>query len=163
MALTLVALRSEDSSRPKQQTTAERTPQTDSAPIPIQDPTPGIAPMVVDAAPEKRRPADSRFKPAPGRARAYQTPQTRQTQPDGPDDDFEGLLSEAEITTDFFSLVEGGRLAQIEGGQIVRVELPRSALISFGLPMNMERAEERITADVVIGNDGLAHAIRFVR
>ena len=33
----------------------------------------------------------------------------------------------------------------------------------FGLPMNMDRANERIKADVVVGNDGLARAIRFVR
>jgi hypothetical protein len=51
----------------------------------------------------------------------------------------------------------------MESGQIVRVELPRSALISFGLPMDMERADERIKADVVLGNDGLARAIRFVK
>ena len=47
--------------------------------------------------------------------------------------------------------------------RVVRVELPRSALESFGLPMNMERAGERIKADVVVGHDGLARAIRFVR
>jgi hypothetical protein len=29
--------------------------------------------------------------------------------------------------------------------------------------MDMERATERIKADVVVGNDGLARAIRFVR
>jgi hypothetical protein len=29
--------------------------------------------------------------------------------------------------------------------------------------MNMDRADERIKADVVVGNDGLARAIRFVR
>jgi hypothetical protein len=51
----------------------------------------------------------------------------------------------------------------MESGQMIRVELPRSALASFGLPMNMERADERIKADVVVGNDGLARAIRFVR
>jgi len=54
-------------------------------------------------------------------------------------------------------------LAQMDGGQVMRVELPRSALMSFGLPMDMERAAERIKADVVVGNDGLARAIRFVR
>jgi hypothetical protein len=54
-------------------------------------------------------------------------------------------------------------LAQMDGGQVMRVELPRSALMSFGLPMDMERATERIKADVLVGNDGLARAIRFVR
>ena len=69
----------------------------------------------------------------------------------------------SEIATDFISLVQGEDLRRMEGGQVVRVEMPRSALMSYGLPMNMERANERIKADVVIGNDGLARAIRFVR
>jgi len=70
--------------------------------------------------------------------------------------------SEPEIATDFFPLMNR-ELTQLESGQVVRVELPRSALMSFGLPMNMDRANERIKADVVVGNDGLARAIRFVR
>ena len=68
-----------------------------------------------------------------------------------------------EIATEFFTINGAGSLAQHDSGQIVRVELPRSALLSFGLPMNMERADERIKADVIVGNDGLARAIRFVR
>ena len=68
-----------------------------------------------------------------------------------------------EIATDFIPLVQGDSLNLMESGQLVRVELPRSALVSFGLPMNMERAGQRVKADVVVGNDGLARAIRFVR
>lgn len=70
---------------------------------------------------------------------------------------------EVEIATDFFPLVNREALSQLDSGQLVRVELPRSALMSLGLPMNMERAGERIKADVVVGEDGLARAIRFVR
>ncbi|HJZ66876.1 MAG TPA: hypothetical protein VKF81_01940 [Blastocatellia bacterium] len=70
---------------------------------------------------------------------------------------------DVEIATDFFPLMNRESLAETESGQLVRVELPRSALMSFGLPMNMDRASERIKADVVVGNDGLARAIRFVR
>lgn len=80
----------------------------------------------------------------------------------GPKPEMSGAEA-AEIATEFIPLVHEGNLAPTEGGQIVRVELPRSALLSFGLPMNMERADERIKADVVLGNDGLARAIRFVR
>jgi hypothetical protein len=68
-----------------------------------------------------------------------------------------------EIATDFFPLMNRESLAEMDSGQVVRVELPRSALMSFGLPMDMDRAGERIKADVVVGNDGLARAIRFVR
>jgi hypothetical protein len=71
--------------------------------------------------------------------------------------------SEVEIATDFFPLVNRESLAEMDSGQVMRVELPRTALMSFGLPMNMDRAGERIKADVVVGNDGLARAIRFVR
>jgi hypothetical protein len=68
-----------------------------------------------------------------------------------------------EIATDFIPLTQDARLAAAEGGQVVRVELPRTALQRFGLPMNVERAGGRVKADVLLGHDGVAHAIRFVR
>jgi hypothetical protein len=45
----------------------------------------------------------------------------------------------------------------------MRVELPRSTLAGFGLPVNMERVNERVKADVLVGPDGQARAIRFVQ
>jgi len=45
----------------------------------------------------------------------------------------------------------------------VRVELPGSALGEVGLPFDPETAPESVKADVVLGQDGLARAIRFVR
>jgi hypothetical protein len=69
----------------------------------------------------------------------------------------------AEIATDFMPLSFGMDQTTLSGARIVRVELPRSALLNFGLPVNMEKSEERVKADVVVGEDGLAHAIRFVR
>ncbi len=68
-----------------------------------------------------------------------------------------------EITTAFVPLGYGSALDLQDGGQMVRVELPRSALARFGLPMNMNRANEKIKADVLVGADGLARAIRFVQ
>lgn len=68
-----------------------------------------------------------------------------------------------EIATDFLPLSYGSDLTQLEGGQVVRVELPRAALQSLGLPMNVERASEHVKADVLIGSDGVARAIRFIR
>lgn len=80
--------------------------------------------------------------------------------------DARGGVEEAgdeEITTDFIPLTQGGRFAQGEGGHLVRVELPRSALTSFGLPVNAEASGGRVKADVLLGEDGTARAIRFVR
>ncbi len=102
----------------------------------------------VQATIQKRRPVD-RIKNA------------RRSRP--PAGDRNSPASGAEIATDFIPLMNRESIAQMDGGQVMRVELPRSALMSFGLPMDMERATERIKADVVVGNDGLARAIRFVR
>jgi hypothetical protein len=71
-------------------------------------------------------------------------------------------VSSKEVATDFIPVMYG--TADVEpGSQIVRVELPRSAMASFGLPVNMDRADQRVKADVLLGVDGLAHAIRFVQ
>jgi hypothetical protein len=68
-----------------------------------------------------------------------------------------------EIATEFMPLGYLNAANFQDGGQIVRVELPRSAMASFGLPVNMERYNERVKADVLLGVDGVAHAIRFVQ
>jgi negative regulator of sigma E activity len=72
--------------------------------------------------------------------------------------------NEAETVTEFIPLVAGApAAAPLESGQLVRVQLPRAALASLGLPLNAERGNETVKADVLLGSDGLAHAIRFVR
>jgi hypothetical protein len=88
----------------------------------------------------------------------FETGARAATQPQPGDMD----AGEAEVVTDFIPLMQGARLAQGDGGRLVRVELPRSALASFGLPVNAE-AGGRVKADVLLGEDGLARAIRFVR
>jgi hypothetical protein len=69
---------------------------------------------------------------------------------------------EAEVATDFFPLTSGNELKAMESGQLVRVLLPRNALASFGLPVNQDRMDKPVTAQVLIGQDGVAHAIRFL-
>jgi hypothetical protein len=71
---------------------------------------------------------------------------------------------ETESVTEFIPLVAGAPGATpLESGQLVRVQLPRAALAPLGLPLNAERGNEPVKADVLLGNDGLARAIRFVR
>lgn len=66
-----------------------------------------------------------------------------------------------EIATDFILLTYDGEVGS--DAQMVRVELPRSAMANFGLPVNVDRADQRVKADVIMGADGLARAIRFVQ
>jgi hypothetical protein len=68
-----------------------------------------------------------------------------------------------EIATDFIPLSYMSAASFQDGGQIVRVQLPRSALANFGLPVNMDRYNEKVKADVLFGVDGTARAIRFVQ
>ena len=68
-----------------------------------------------------------------------------------------------EIVTDFFPLTFSADSISPEGGHLVRVTIPRSVLVAMGLPMNVDRAAEHVRADVFIGDDGLARAIRFIQ
>lgn len=68
-----------------------------------------------------------------------------------------------EIATDFMPLGDANASVLQEGGQIIRVKLPRSTLVRFGFPVNMDRYNENVKADVIVGVDGLARAIRFVQ
>jgi hypothetical protein len=70
---------------------------------------------------------------------------------------------EPEETTEFIPTIQGSDSAPLSSGQVVRVMVPKSAMSYFGLPVNVDRANERVAADVLLGEDGLARAIRFVR
>ncbi len=68
-----------------------------------------------------------------------------------------------EVATDFIPVGDMNSVVLQDGGQIIRVKLRRSALVKFGIPVNMDRYNENVKADVLIGVDGLARAIRFVQ
>jgi hypothetical protein len=69
---------------------------------------------------------------------------------------------ETEVATSFYSLVEEGELVPLESGRVVRVEVPASALIALGLPITAESKDRPVQADLLLGQDGLARAIRFL-
>jgi hypothetical protein len=74
-----------------------------------------------------------------------------------------GGTTHTEIATEFIPVGYSSPAMLQDGGQVVRVELPRYAMARFGLPVNMDRYEEKVKADVLVGVDGLARAIRFVQ
>jgi hypothetical protein len=67
-----------------------------------------------------------------------------------------------EIATDFVAVADPATWQPGTSGQILRVRLPRTSLASFGLPMNADLVEEPVRADVVVSQDGIVRAIRFV-
>ena len=46
---------------------------------------------------------------------------------------------------------------------VYRVQMPRAMVAKFGLPLSAGSFDSVATADVVVGSDGIARAIRFVR
>ena len=72
--------------------------------------------------------------------------------------------SAREVTTEFMPLLYSSVPASHV--QMVRLVVPRAALASFGLaPLEaLDRASTgTVLADVLVGDDGLARAVRFVR
>lgn len=64
--------------------------------------------------------------------------------------------------SEFIPLPNAARLAPSDDVNLVRMEVPRSAMIAVGYVVPPDRADERVQADVVLGSDGLARAVRFL-
>jgi hypothetical protein len=122
------------------------------------------APTDVPATPEKsgqtppqivefRKPDRRILGPAPGQRQKRLASANRRSS---------GADAAREFVTPFFPVMQGGELIPLDGGQFVRVRMPRSNLIPLGIPINQGRASEIIKADVLLSNDGLARAIRLV-
>ena len=70
------------------------------------------------------------------------------------------VMQPREIVTEFFPLLDVA--PPFERGELLRVTVPASTMRRVGLPVNENRLEERVYADVLVGQEGLARAIRFV-
>jgi hypothetical protein len=68
-----------------------------------------------------------------------------------------------EFATPFFALPFSDASLPLDQARVIRVELPGSALSLAGLPVAEGLRSENVHADVVVGADGLARAIRVVR
>ena len=69
---------------------------------------------------------------------------------------------ENEYAEEFVPVPYADDPAASEGGAIVRVTLPRSALASFGLPITESEGTDRVSADLIVSQDGTPQAIRLV-
>lgn len=99
--------------------------------------------------------------PEPVAAPAPETPRHRKSRPRA----VAQSRHTEEFVTAFYPLPYAESSNHTVSGEIVRVKLRGSALPGIGFPMalNGDRASEQITADLIIGENGLPLAIRFVR
>jgi hypothetical protein len=63
---------------------------------------------------------------------------------------------------EFIPLPYAPPMSSWDRGQVMRVRVPRHSLRSLGIPVNEERLFERVPADILMGEDGLARGIRLV-
>ena len=89
----------------------------------------------------------------------WRTATDRASAPDAATSADSARAAAAEDATEFFPLMYSN--VPLTNAQIVRLELPQSALTSFGL--DPDDPDGTVLADVVVGQDGLARAVRFVR
>ena len=66
-----------------------------------------------------------------------------------------------EVVTDFFPLVEIA--PPLDRAALVRINLPATAMRTVGLPVREDRLFDRVNADVLVSEEGVATAIRFVK
>ena len=71
-------------------------------------------------------------------------------------------LAGSEEGTSFVALPSADDTALVDGGAVVRVVMPRSALASLGLPVSGAAGPDQISAEVVVSPDGTPQAIRLI-
>jgi len=74
----------------------------------------------------------------------------------------DAIANLADADGEFIRLPNAETLAPNEQIDVIRVAVPRSAMIPLGYTVSEEHASETVEADVVLGSDGQARAVRFV-
>jgi Flp pilus assembly protein CpaB len=69
-------------------------------------------------------------------------------------------LEPEEVATEFFPLMDTP--PPFARGQLVRMVVPVATMRDVGIPVPPERWNDRVQADVLVGEEGMARAIRFV-
>jgi hypothetical protein len=115
-------------------------------------PKPGAPPPeAAQAPPTNFIPPASEQNPAP--ALAQRLKQRRVVRP---------TPTTIEAPAPFYPLVAEGEMTPLESGRIVRAEVPAATLINLGVPLPETALTQPVQAELILGQDGLARAIRFL-
>jgi hypothetical protein len=72
-------------------------------------------------------------------------------------------VAEEDADSSFYPLPEAEALPAVENAMVVRVQLPVSSLQLMGVPVGEERADASVQAELLLGQDGLARAVRLAQ
>ena len=93
-------------------------------------------------------------QPEAARPPVHHTVELAMLQPQADADGFVPLPNAAGVAV--------GDAADEDDVNLVRVAVPRSAMIALGFDVSTDRADELVQADVMLGSNGVARAVRFV-
>src|SRR5262249_54102100 len=125
----------------------------------VENPQPSPTPAAWERSPQQVAGQENRkqkYAPGPSKPSSKRHAPPHVTAPDD-------VADNNETVTDYIPLTYLADATALESGIVVRVELSHSALIAMGAPVNIERTDLRVKADVVVGDDGVARAVRFVQ
>jgi hypothetical protein len=71
-------------------------------------------------------------------------------------------LTTQESDDGFIPLPNAPQIDPNDDINVVRMELPRSAMMAVGLDVNPDQVSDTVEAEVKLGSDGLARAVRFM-
>ncbi len=91
---------------------------------------------------------------------AVRTPKTIVAKRNVKSDRTETVADSTEIKSDFIALMYA---PESESGQIVKVKVPRTMMVSLGVSTEVQGKSEFVNAEVLMGDDGSARAIRFLQ
>jgi len=120
----------------------------------------GLRPAPIEPLPGLE--ATLRFSPPVAHIPINRTPAVRRV-PRPPKPVLAGQRRLPEAATDFIPMYPALPHVPDETVQVVRISLPRSEMLRFGLPVGPGPQGARVKADVLLSEDGIARAIRFVR
>ena len=117
---------------------------------------PGVAPVTnvaekISAPPVASPAVVPAASPVAGSAKSLQQNQVLASQSD-----------DSTYATNFVPLPYADDPSALEDGAVVRVEMPRAALASFGLPVAAMESDGTVRADLIVSADGTPQAIRLV-
>lgn len=110
--------------------------------------SPTVDPDVKESLPKRSQAVAANLKPSPKQLKKQVAPTQAVAK------------EKTEIKTEFIAL---SYARNPDSGQIVRVKVPSSMMVTLGLVASVEKPSNLVDAEVVVGDDGLTRAIRFIR
>jgi hypothetical protein len=132
-----------------------KLPEAPAAVTPHKPNTPPDIPQALPGDSQQSRPELADYRKEPVRRPRVQPRRAVTKQIETPTFEAEGAFYPVSYA--------GSSEEMVQGGQIVRTEIPRSSLFAMGMDVPLESANEKIKTDLLVGPDGVVRGVRIVK